>query len=70
MVMRGGGGSGSAAATCGFAGLGQEFLDELGGLHSLMLHPGSEELEGEVLGLAFVELVVVDQAQDEPALFY
>lgn len=52
-----------------FTYLREEFIDELGGLHFVEPpHPGSEELEGQVIDALFVEFIITDKSQDESAL--
>ena len=59
-----------AGLACGgFAGFDEQILDELGSLHLVeLLDADAEELVGQILDLALVEVVLVDDPLDEALL--
>ena len=59
-----------AGLACGgFAGLDEQIFNELAGLHLVeLLDADSEELVGQIIDLALVEIVLVDDALDEALL--
>ena len=56
-------------AGSGFASFDEKILDELTGLHLVELfHAQTEELLGKVLSVFFGDVVLIDDAEDEPLL--